>query len=163
MTDARLVETVEAEAEVAQLQKSMRSGWDLLTEAHTHSKKTLGMLEKAVTKAKEDGAKAATDAMEKSKNSGDLRKTARRGRARAQGAPGRDDQGGYGHELDQLNALVANFQQADRIAHLGWRDAQAKAALDEIQDLSNSKDSPAELKRVREQLCANQIFNPTSM
>ncbi|KAH8077216.1 hypothetical protein JL720_10182 [Aureococcus anophagefferens] len=49
----------------------------------------------------------------------------------------------YGHELDQLNALVANFQQADRIAHLGWRDAQAKAALDEIQDLSNSKDSPA--------------------
>ena len=56
----------------------------------------------------------------------------------------------YSHELDQLNALVANFQQADRIAHLGWRDAQAKAALDEIQDLSNSGDSPAEMKRIRE-------------
>ncbi|KAH8068483.1 hypothetical protein JL721_6624 [Aureococcus anophagefferens] len=201
MTDARLVETVEAEAEVAQLQKSMRSGWDLLTEAHTHSKKTLGMLEKAVTKAKEDGAKAATDAMEKSKNSGDLRKTGAARHARelkglqaeveklthqlaiAHDGIARADAHGesmakmardakdsaqtikeeYGHELDQLNALVANFQQADRIAHLGWRDAQAKAALDEIQDLSNSKDSPAELKRVREQLCANQIFNPTSM
>ncbi|EGB07064.1 hypothetical protein AURANDRAFT_71891 [Aureococcus anophagefferens] len=185
MTDARLVETVEAEAEVAQLQKSMRSGWDLLTEAHTHSKKTLGMLEKAVTKAKEDGAKAATDAMEKSKNSGDLRKTGAARHARelkglqaeveklthqlaiAHDGIARADAHGesmakmardakdsaqtikeeYGHELDQLNALVANFQQADRIAHLGWRDAQAKAALDEIQDLSNSKDSPAELKR----------------
>ncbi|KAH8082158.1 hypothetical protein JL720_8685 [Aureococcus anophagefferens] len=150
MTDARLVETVEAEAEVAQLQKSMRSGWDLLTEAHTHSKKTLGMLEKAVTKAKEDGAKAATDAMEKSKNSGDLRKTGAARHARElKGLQAETIKEEYGHELDQLNALVANFQQADRIAHLGWRDAQAKAALDEIQDLSNSKDSPAELKRPR--------------